>query len=127
MQFIWRTETMYCGLYETFTVFNRLPLCENRNVPYRETVRGRKSALAISGLYALDGCLINRFSIVQFSGNCPSSHKLNNKLKNHLGPIKRSPLKCIMCSGKSTTQTSVSHAIFVECLLNSEKSGNAET
>lgn len=33
---------MYCGLYETFTVFNRLPLCENRNVPYRETVRGRK-------------------------------------------------------------------------------------
>lgn len=45
----------------------------------------------------------------------------------YLGPIKRSPLKCIMCSGKSTTQTSVSQAMFVECFLNSAKSGNADT
>jgi len=41
--------------------------------------------------------------------------------------MKRSPLKCIICSGKSTTQISVSQAILAECLLNSLKLGNAET
>src|SRR5882724_142204 len=57
----------------------------------------------------------------------PTYQNLANAHNDYLGPKNLSPLKCIMWSGVSTNQTSVSQAILFECFLNSTKSGNAVT